>query len=92
MEGFYGGTKFEKNKNTLNEFINDLDIDIRNIGFQTAEIYGEIKDELKRNGTPIPTNDIWIAACAIETGSKLITYDKHFLNIRGLRIWDVIKN
>ena len=36
----------------------------------------------------IPLNDIWIAAHAIETGAKLVTYDKHFRHIAGLRLWD----
>ena len=38
----------------------------------------------------IPVNDIWIAAQTIETGSQLITFDGHFKNISGLRIWDEI--
>ena len=92
IEGFYGGTQFDKNRKTLNEFIDDLNIQIWDIGYQTAEIYGEIKNELKKKGTPIPANDIWIAASAIENGAKLITYDKHFLNIQGLRLWNIIKN
>jgi len=35
-----------------------------------------------------PLNDIWIAAHAVETGAKLITYDAHFKNINKLRLWD----
>ncbi|MFH1760016.1 MAG: PIN domain-containing protein [bacterium] len=41
---------------------------------------------LKEQGTPIPTNDIWIAATAFEMGARLITYDKHFNNVPGLVI------
>ncbi len=40
----------------------------------------------------IPLNDIWKAAHAIETGAKLITFDTHFFNINGLRMWEKIKN
>ena len=42
---------------------------------------------LTKAGTPIPIQDIWIAAQAIQTGSILVTYDRHFLRVAGLRIW-----
>ncbi|MCK5914654.1 MAG: PIN domain-containing protein, partial [Deltaproteobacteria bacterium] len=53
----------------------------------TAEIFGDLKEKLKKNGSPIPINDVWIAAHALETSSVLITYDAHFQNITGLRRW-----
>ena len=43
---------------------------------------------LRKAGTPLPINDLWIAAHALETGSTLITYDSHFKKIAGLRRWD----
>jgi predicted nucleic acid-binding protein len=49
-----------------------------------AERYGILISQLTRQGTPIPTNDIWIAAAALETGSRLVTYDSHFEHIHGL--------
>jgi tRNA(fMet)-specific endonuclease VapC len=52
---------------------------------ETSEIFSEIMDELKRQGTPIPINDVWIAAQAIETGSVLLTFDRHFEKIQQLR-------
>ena len=39
---------------------------------------------LKEQGSPIPTNDVWIAATALEKGAKLATYDAHFNNIAGI--------
>jgi tRNA(fMet)-specific endonuclease VapC len=54
---------------------------------ETAEIFGEIKDRLRRAGAPIPVNDLWLAAQAVETGSVLVTYDKHFSQVPGLRLW-----
>jgi len=89
--GFYGGTRLKENKEILEKFISRPSVQVSIIGTGTAEIYGEIKSELKKQGTPIPINDIWIAACAIENGAKLVTYDKHFLNIQGLRLWEEIK-
>jgi tRNA(fMet)-specific endonuclease VapC len=55
---------------------------------ETAEIFGLIKHSLKRTGHPIPVNDVWIGAHALETGSILLTYDRHFAYIPGLRLWD----
>ena len=52
----------------------------------TAEQYARIFALLKRNGTPIPVNDIWIAASAMEHGSELISNDEHFSLIATLRL------
>jgi tRNA(fMet)-specific endonuclease VapC len=49
-----------------------------------AERYGILISQLTRQGTPISTNDIWIAAAALETGSRLVTYDSHFRHVPGL--------
>ena len=54
---------------------------------ETSQIFAEIKYNLKKAGTPIPINDVWIAAHTFETGSVLITYDAHFEKVAGLRIW-----
>jgi len=51
------------------------------------ETAGHLKDNLRKLGTPIPINDVWIAAHALETGSVLVTYDDHFSRIPGLRLW-----
>ena len=50
----------------------------------TAKTYGQIKRQLKLNGTPIPENDIWIAATAMQFGLTLITRDNHFASVDGL--------
>ena len=42
---------------------------------------------VSKAGTPIPINDVWIASHAMETGSVVITYDKHFNLVPGLRVW-----
>ncbi len=54
---------------------------------ETADIFGMLKSALKKAGTPIPINDIWIASHAFETGALLVTYDRHFDKIQGLRLW-----
>ena len=51
----------------------------------SAHHYGEIKAQLKSIGKPIPENDIWIAALAIEHGMDLVTADQHFNHIKKLQ-------
>ena len=88
--GFAGGKKERKNKETLNRFLLKPTAKILNATAETAEVFGKVKQNLKKAGTPIPINDVWIAAHAIETGSTIITYDSHFKNVAGLRLWDGI--
>jgi len=53
---------------------------------ETAERYAEIRHELKAAGTPIPTNDLWIAALARHHRMRLVTRDGHFRAIQGLHV------
>jgi len=86
--GFAGGRKERENKETLNRFLLKPAAKILNATAETAEVFGKVKQNLKKAGTPLPINDVWIAAHAIETGSTIITYDSHFKNVAGLRLWD----
>jgi len=56
----------------------------------TATHFAEVKDALRQNGTPIPENDVWIAAIARQHGLTLATRDRHFENVADLAIdyWD----
>jgi len=82
--GFYIGSRTTKNISELLEFLDQPGIFIKCPDIDIAERYGIIVKELRQKGSPIPTNDIWIAATAMETGARLITFDKHFENIPGL--------
>lgn len=86
--GFHGGEKFVQNREELKDFLGKDGVTIIDVTMETAEIFGELRSGLAKKGKMIPLNDIWIAAHAIETGSKLITYDDHFKNINGVRIWE----
>lgn len=86
--GFRGGTKESRNNTLLEQFLAKPSVEIVLIGKETAEIFGEIKHSLVRSGTPLPINDIWIAACAVEVGAVIITYDEHFLKIPQVRVWE----
>jgi tRNA(fMet)-specific endonuclease VapC len=86
--GFKGGSKEKENKAILTSFLEKPTILLLNTTEETARVFGEVKYNLKKKGTPIPINDVWIAAHAIENGAVLITYDTHFLKIPGLRLWE----
>ena len=78
------GTKEEQNKNEFYEFLDSPRLSVFEIGEMTAEHYSNIFLQLKKSGKPIPTNDIWIAASAMENGMPLATFNKIFTNIQGL--------
>jgi len=57
---------------------------VHSIDEETADFYASILDNLRSAGTPIPTNDIWIASVAFQHGYKLFSKDKHFSHIAGI--------
>jgi len=59
------------------------------IDTETVRPYAKISDQLKRAGTPIPSNDLWIAAIAVQHGLPIVSRDKHFDFVRGIRrlVW-----
>jgi tRNA(fMet)-specific endonuclease VapC len=52
----------------------------------TAAVYADVRLSLKRKGTPIPENDVWIAAAAIEHNVPLAASDGHFDKVDGLLV------
>lgn len=82
--GFMGGSRENKNREELNVFLDSPRVVVYSIDSGTAEFYASILNNLKVAGTPIPTNDIWIAAIAFQYGYKLFTKDKHFDLVPGL--------
>jgi tRNA(fMet)-specific endonuclease VapC len=55
-------------------------------GTETARRYGEVKNGLREKGRPVPENDIWIAAMALQNGMILVARDAHFREVEGLRV------
>ena len=88
--GFRAGKREKENKQILERFLIKSTVSILEASKDTAEIFGMVKDSLKRTGHPIPVNDVWIGAHALETGSVLLTFDRHFAFIPGLRLWDEV--
>jgi tRNA(fMet)-specific endonuclease VapC len=86
--GFKAGAKERENKRILEKFLSRPTISVLEATMETADVFGLVKDSLRKSGHPIPINDVWIAAHALETGSILVTYDDHFRVVPGLRLWD----
>lgn len=85
--GFRGGNRYKENLNHLDSFLSRSSVAILPISRTTSNYFGLIKNALKRNGTPIPINDIWLAAQSIEHKLVLATYDKHFTLINGVELY-----
>jgi predicted nucleic acid-binding protein len=79
--GFILGTRLEKNEAELREFLDNPVVERLDIDHEVARLYGEIVVDLRKAATPIPTNDIWIAAASARAGATVLTYDPHFSNI-----------
>jgi tRNA(fMet)-specific endonuclease VapC len=63
--------------------------DVLVIDLDTVSPYSKIQDHLKRAGTPIPTNDVWIAALAVQYKLPIVSRDRHFDLVPGVRrvVW-----
>ena len=84
LSGFKRGAREQKNREELAEFLDSPRVAVCGVNEDTAEFYAEILDRLRTAGTPIPTNDIWIAAQAMEQGLRLVSLDRHFASVAGL--------
>ncbi len=79
--GFLQGRRMKKNEAELREFLANPVVELLTVDHDVARIYGEIVVGLRKAGTPIPTNDIWIAAAAARAGATILTYDVHFRSV-----------
>jgi len=68
----------------LTRFLEHEAVEVVPVADVTADRYSRIALQLRRQGTPIPSNDIWIAAQAMEYGAELLTSDRHFEHVGGL--------
>jgi tRNA(fMet)-specific endonuclease VapC len=84
LYGFRHGTHVAKNVRALEQFIEKPHTQVATVSQTTADRYSRIAAALRAKGKPIPSNDIWIAAHAFETGALLISFDEHFAHIDGL--------
>lgn len=79
--GFVAGRLEAQNRRLLGEFLQSERVEVLSVDEETGERYAVIRHHLRRQGTPIPTNDLWIAASAAQHGLKLLTLDGHFKDV-----------
>ena len=82
--GAYKSLRIKENLARINEFV--LNSTVLACDTDTAKKYGDIKNQLKEKGQPLPENDIWIAAVAQQYDLTLITRDTHFHIIENLKV------
>jgi tRNA(fMet)-specific endonuclease VapC len=76
--GFAGGTRTGQNEATLVRFLDSRRVDPVFPDEETTHHYARLFYQLRRQGTPIPTNDLWIAALAVQHQAHLFARDSHF--------------
>ncbi|MBI2799428.1 MAG: type II toxin-antitoxin system VapC family toxin [Gammaproteobacteria bacterium] len=86
LAGFAVGSRENANRVELTRFLDSPRVKQVPCGPATADLYALIYAALRRQGRPIPTNDLWIAASCLEHGVALLTLDAHFRNVGGLRV------
>ncbi len=79
--GFLLGGRRRRNERDLDVFLDNPVVQVLPVDSETSRQYAEIVAELRKAGTPIPTNDIWIAATAARNGTTVLTCDDHFERI-----------
>ncbi len=84
QSGFLAGRHTKRNEEALDQFLRHPAVEELSVDRAVAGIYAEIVGSLRKRGTPIPTNDIWIGATAVRAGATLLTYDAHFVSIERI--------
>jgi tRNA(fMet)-specific endonuclease VapC len=84
LYGFRAGSRLEQNLARLNAFLDEPRVDLLEVGWETADRFGRVMTALRKKGRPLPTNDVWIAAHALESGAHLMSFDGHFGYVDGL--------
>ena len=86
LSGFAIGTRAEANRQELQQFLTSERVHQLVIDAETAAQYATVYRELRRRGRPIPTNDMWIAASALQHGFAVFSDDRHFHEVLGLHV------
>jgi len=84
--GFLSGGLESRNRAVLQQFLGERRVSVLWLTERTTDIYADFKTQLKSQGTPIPENDIWIAAMCHEAGGTLASADNHFRHLPQLSL------
>lgn len=91
LAGFKGGIRETANRSELDQFLDSPRVELLVLDESSADFFALIFNNLKQIGKPVPTNDIWIAASAMQHGRSLATLDSHFSYIAGLSLHPALK-
>lgn len=86
LAGFAFGGRETENRRELTAFLDAPRVQVAAVDATTASWYGRVYANLRRLGRPIPANDLWIAAVALQSGLPVFSYDRHFENVEGLAL------
>jgi len=81
IAGFMMGRNEKRNRGILKQLLSSPRVIVAEMDEETSERYAAIVQSLRMKGTPIPTNDLWIAASAMQHGLKVLTTDRHYLEV-----------
>ena len=84
LSGFERGSFLKKNLKELEAFLASPYVSLLPVSYDTARRFAGVYTSLHRKGTPISTNDMWIAAQALESGAEVVSFDDHFRHVEGL--------
>lgn len=76
--GFRCGNRGKENERSLIRFLNSDRVSVLYADDQTTHHYANLFYQLRAQGTPLPTNDLWIAALVVQYNFILFSRDKHF--------------
>ena len=82
--GFELGRRGQENRRALTEFLDEPFVGILDVTTETVRHYARLFSALRRAGTPIPTNDVWIAAATMECRGHLLTFDRDYRRVSEL--------
>ena len=86
LAGFEAGSRSRRNREELRLFVESPRVRLVSVGEATAERYALIYASLRAAGRPLPTNDLWIAASALEHGAALVTLDRDFAQVSQILV------
>ena len=84
--GFALGTRQSTNERDLTRFLASARVSVQDVDERVSVVYGSVFMQLRRAGTPVPTNDMWIAATVLVAGAALFTFDAHFAAVEAVRV------
>ena len=86
LHGLRHGSRYDRNIRQMRAFLDNPYVSLVPAGATTADRYSRIAASLRAKGRPLPTNDVWIAAHAMETGADLVSADRRFEHVDGIAL------